>query len=140
MKSFVRSSSHRGRAHSIALALGRIVKGGWSDERVYLSWAKSLGAAHCVAQWARWKTLGSALAFPISRKSRWQRREVYNVLTFLDAVLVGLAVVLNLGGYALNALIIVVLSGAALLGVCALWRLWVSSICTIDRSIGSAVP
>ena len=24
---------------------------------VYLSWAKSLGAAHWVAQWARWKTV-----------------------------------------------------------------------------------
>lgn len=37
---------------------------------VYLSWAKSLGAAHWVAQWARWKTVGGTISGGIS--SDWR--------------------------------------------------------------------
>ena len=50
---------------------------------VYLSWAKSLGAAHWDAQWARWKTVGGldmvvivtgGLTYILQRSPRWPCR------------------------------------------------------------------
>ena len=49
--------------------------------------------------------------------SKSSRMHAMWCLTFFDAVLTGLAVVLDLAGHALNALIVVVLCGMALLGL-----------------------
>jgi hypothetical protein len=76
---------------------------------VYRSCLKSLGAAHAVAQWARWKTR-HFLSISLSQSLAW-----YNsILTFLNTVLVGLAVLLLLLGDALDAVVVVVLVGSAL--------------------------
>ena len=78
-----------------------------------MSWAKSLGAAHWVAQWARWKT-ADVLVKPAGRDSDGKK------LTFFNTILLGLAVVLDLTRDALNALVVVVLGSGTCLGLCAL--------------------
>lgn len=65
-----------------------------------------MGAAHWVAQWARWKTR-HVRAVPRRSGRVWR--------TFFNAVLAGLAIVVNLACHALDALIVVVLWGVALL-------------------------
>jgi hypothetical protein len=82
--------------------------------QIYLSWAKSLGAAHWVAQWARWKTAGD-LVKPAGCNSKERQ------LTFFNTILFGLAIVLDLTRDALNALVIVVLGSGACLGLCAFY-------------------
>jgi len=64
---------------------------------------KSLGAAHAVAQWARWKTRNISISQ--SQLVNCHRE----VLTFLNTVLVGLAVLLLLLGDALDTVVVVVL-------------------------------
>ena len=93
---------------------------------------QSLGAAHWVAQWARWKTV-HVLSVQSSRgaEGREFRRgdgapegegEGWWWHTLLDAVLLG-ALLGGLGGrHALDALLEVVLRRGALLGLLALCR------------------
>ena len=71
-----------------------------------------MGAAHWVAQWARWKTAGD-LVKPAGCNSKERQ------LTFFNTILIGLAIRVNLAGDALNALIVVVLGRTALLGILA---------------------
>lgn len=83
---------------------------------IYFREDQSLGAAHWVAQWARWKTvlacISLCLIFFCVHQS-WHDQSNLR-LTLLDAVLLGTPVVL-LGSDALDALIVVVLGGVALL-------------------------
>jgi hypothetical protein len=84
---------------------------------VYLSLAKSLGAAHWVVQCIRWKTINPSSAIPFRNVTRGD-------LTLLNAVLLGSLSVLVVsgGGNTLNALVEVVLGGRASSGLLALWN------------------
>lgn len=106
--------------HPPCLSLGEdLTDIGWMElarrvvRRVYLSWAKSLGAAHWVAQWARWKTVSRSVSMGHATSGMDEH-------TLLNAVLGGLAVVIDLACYTLDALVVMVLRTVALAGVCAL--------------------
>lgn len=104
----------------------------WRNEALYLSLAQSLGAAHSVAQWARWKTKGeSKLAIQILSQQGHRNdsvvyphrsKHVAGIRTLLDAVLLDFTFALLLLD-ALDAVIEVVLGGCALGGVLALCNL-----------------
>jgi hypothetical protein len=70
----------------------------------------SLGAAHAVAQWARWKTVVAQSS--VSPATSIVKKPS---LTLFDTILLGLASLLLLLGNALNAFVVVVLDGSALL-------------------------
>ncbi len=79
---------------------------------IYLRMDQSLGAAHWVAQWARWKTV-----WPGQQTGRSQSGQGNgSPHTLLDAVLLGLLGAVD----ALDAVVEVVLRRGALLGVLAL--------------------
>lgn len=122
------SRTHEPRREVGATIAGSVGLG--STGLIYRSLDHSLGAAHVVAQWARWKTVycqhGQASFWcgasrPLLSKSEDQADQLGIVLTLLDTVLLGTSVRL-LRGDALDTLIVVVLGWGALLGLLALCR------------------
>lgn len=93
---------------------------------LYLSWRKSLGAAQADAQCMRWKTVICQYMFECPAAKCAKSPAVLAVIgerfqhTLLNAVLIGLAVLLLLLSDALGALVVVVLQRGALLGLHAL--------------------
>lgn len=122
------SRAHETRREAGATIAGSVGLG--STGLIYRSLDHSLGAAHVVAQWARWKTAccqhrGGASSYwcgasrPRLSESEDPARLLRIVLTLLDTVLLGTSVGL-LRGDALDTLIVVVLGRGALLGLLAL--------------------
>ena len=72
-----------------------------------MSCLKSFGAAHWLAQWARWKTIQSV------RDDK--ALLVVHILTLLNAVLGSFAVLFLLGSDTFHTVVVVVLVGSALL-------------------------
>lgn len=121
------SRAHETRREAGATIAGSVGLG--STGLIYRSLDHSLGAAHVVAQWARWKTVycqhGEAASYwcGASRPRLSELEDPANqlgiILTLLDTVLLGTSVGL-LRGDALDTLIVVVLGRGALLGLLAL--------------------
>lgn len=96
----------------------------WFGAHAYLRVDQSLGAAHWVAQWARWKTISHVSTFELtSQTGRLSGAGLLRngiVHTLLNAVLLSTTLRL-LACHALNALIVVMLGWGALLGVLAIY-------------------